>query len=350
MSDIVRAQVIGSLLDPPGDVSATADVDAAVRAAIALQEKIGFEVVTDGELRRGFFFEPLAAAVEGLAPPGAPAVPWLAADPADDFDEELPICVAARLGDSGVRPSLDEAHFAAGLAPRLKVALPSPFFFCQLWSPEVSAQAYPDPFEMFAAAAAILRHQVEGLAELGVAEIQIDADELGVLVDPTVRERYAASGLDPERLLTEGADLLGDLVAGIETPTGLHMCRGNFKGLHMAAGDWEAIAPTIFPRLSAFDSLLLEFDGPRCGSFVGLRHVLPEQAVVLGLVSTKEPPRLGPEQVAARVREASRYVPLERLAISPAAGFAPAPEGNPLTPADQERALRLVVEAAEVIW
>jgi 5-methyltetrahydropteroyltriglutamate--homocysteine methyltransferase len=258
--------------------------------------------------------------------------------------------VASRLTDTGAEPSLDEARFATALAPRLKVTLPSPFFFCQLWHPEVSAAAYADPFEMFADAADVLRRQVEALDAFGVAEIQIDADEIAVLVDPEVRERYAATGLDPERLLTDGADLLNELVAGISTPTALHMCRGNFKGNWMAAGDWEAIAPTVFPRLGAFDSLLLEFDGPRCGSFVGLRHVLPEQTVVLGLVSSKEPPRFGPEQVAARVRAASRHVPLERLAVSPAAGFAPAPEGNPLSPDDQKRALQLVIDTAEVAW
>lgn len=349
MSDgTVRAHVVGSLL--PAPALGEGEADTAVDEAIALQTGLGFPLVTDGEQRRGFFFEPLMAAVEGIGPTAPPPVPWHGDDPGDDFDEELPVAVVSRLTPTGAAPSVEEARYAAAKASALKVTLSSPFFFCQLWSPTASAAVYPDPLELFRDAASALRAQIEGLDQLGVAEIQIDADELGVLVDPFVRARYAAAGLDPDRLLEEGVDVLNQLVAGVSCRTSLHLCRGNFRGLWMAAGDWEPVAARIFPRLSAYDALLLEFDGPRCGSFVSLRHVPDDKQVVLGLVSSKRAPREDAAAVAGRIRAASRYLPLERLGVSTAAGFAPAPEGNPLDAAAQERALRLVVEAADLVW
>ncbi len=115
------------------------------------------------------------------------------------------------------------------------------------------------------------------------------------------------------------------------------------------AGGYDAIAGPIFQRIAA-QRLLLEYDDERSGSFEPLRQVPADKTVVLGLVTTKGPRRETPEDLAARLREASRFLPLERLALSPQCGFATSVVGNRLSPQDQERKLRVVAETARRVW
>ena len=130
---------------------------------------------------------------------------------------------------------------------------------------------------------------------------------------------------------------------------GFHLCRGNQNSRWLASGGYEPIARTVFQRIRA-QRLLLEYDDARSGSFEPLKEVPEDKLVVLGLISTKRP-RLEPmAELEARIREASRFVPLERLAVSPQCGFSSSVIGNAITPADQERKLRLVVEIARRIW
>ena len=147
-------------------------------------------------------------------------------------------------------------------------------------------------------------------------------------------------------------DLDNAVFAGISGITrALHVCRGNNAGGRWVAnGGYEAVADALFPYLTNIDTLLLEYDTPRAGDFHPLRHVLPQHTVVLVLLTTKSPALEDASAVEARLREASQYVPLERLALSPQCGFASVAAGNPLTPADQEAKLRLVSQIARRVW
>jgi 5-methyltetrahydropteroyltriglutamate--homocysteine methyltransferase len=131
----------------------------------------------------------------------------------------------------------------------------------------------------------------------------------------------------------------------------IHICRGNAPGGRwLANGGYERIAGEVFPRLSNFDRLMLEYDTPRTGDFSPLCHVLPQHTVALGLVTTKNPALEEVAAVEARIREATPYIPLERLAVSPQCGFASGEAGNPLTPEQQEAKLRRVAQVARRVW
>jgi 5-methyltetrahydropteroyltriglutamate--homocysteine methyltransferase len=130
---------------------------------------------------------------------------------------------------------------------------------------------------------------------------------------------------------------------------GIHLCRGNQESRWLVEGDYEPIARPIFQRIGAA-RLLLEYDDERSGSFAPLRHVPEDKTVVLGLVNTKRPDPEAPEELVRRIREASRYVPLERLALSPQCGFASSIIGNNLGVEDQRRKLEVVCETARRVW
>src|SRR5262249_47407161 len=144
----------------------------------------------------------------------------------------------------------------------LKVSLPSPLMLALTWSPRYSTAAYSDPFECFADAARIITTEATTLAELGCQYIQIDAPELATLVDPVQREYYEAAGISPARLLSEGVDLLNEMVAGVNARLGVHLCRGNNAGRWLAEGGYDQISAQLFSRASNYDVFLLEYDDP----------------------------------------------------------------------------------------
>jgi 5-methyltetrahydropteroyltriglutamate--homocysteine methyltransferase len=203
---------------------------------------------------------------------------------------------------------------------------------------------------MCADAAAILRDEIERLRDLGCADIQIDAPELGMLVDPGVRRHFESLGISVPRLLDEGVGLIDAITGGVAgVRFAVHLCRGNNAGRWMGSGGYQSIAKQVFPRLRHFHTYLLEFDGGRSGSFEPLRDVPDDKAVVLGLISTKRNDVESVETLIMRINEARQFCPLERLGISTQCGFASVVEGNPITEEAQEHKLRLVAEIAHGI-
>jgi len=174
---------------------------------------------------------------------------------------------------------------------------------------------------------------------------------LAMLCDPTVREKVKADGQDPDAVANLYVDAINRAVA--KRPAGMvvgvHMCRGNFKGLHLSRGGYESIASKLFPRADV-DHFLLEYDTPRAGDFAPLRFVPKDKGVVLGLVSSKIAALEPLDVLRRRADEAAKYVDPDRLALSPQCGFASTVAGNPVTEADMRAKLRLVVEAAHAIW
>jgi 5-methyltetrahydropteroyltriglutamate--homocysteine methyltransferase len=361
MGDVIRAEVVGSMLRPAELLKAREDVasgaitrtefkrieDRAVDEAIALQERSGVEVVTDGELRRLSFVGPLTDTVDGVKPIEGARVEW------HDDEGEKPHMQPAIVEKLTPRRSLatEEYAYARGRTELpVKVTLPSPLMLALLWKPGISTEVYADPFDAFREAADIVRAEALALAEMGCPYIQIDAPELATLVDPAQRDFYASIGIPPERMLGEGIELLDAMVQGVDAHLGLHLCRGNNAGQWMSEGGYDEISQAVFRGARAYDVFLLEYDDHRSGDFVPLRDVPDDKLVSLGLVTTKHDELETADGLLGRIEEAAQHFPREQLSLCTQCGFASVLAGNPIAFETQERKLRLVAEVAERAW
>jgi 5-methyltetrahydropteroyltriglutamate--homocysteine methyltransferase len=231
-----------------------------------------------------------------------------------------------------------------------KVTLPSPGLFANFWSPERSSGAYASIEAFLADVVAILRQEVEELARLGAAYIQIDAPHYPLLLDPATRAFYESRGWTLDEWLHMGIELDNALMEGFPGVTfGFHLCRGNQASRWLVEGGYDSIARPIFQGIRA-ERLLLEYDDARSGSFEPLAYVPDDKMVVLGLVTTKRADLETPEDLVRGIEEASRFVPLERLALSPQCGFATSILGNALSVDDERRKLDLICEVARRVW
>jgi len=195
------------------------------------------------------------------------------------------------------------------------------------------------------------RAEIAELIRLGCEYIQIDAPQYAALLDEKMREGYRQRGADPDKMLDACVELDNAIIAGHPSGVtfGIHICRGNHKSMFYASGGYDRIAAEVFGR-SKFDRFLLEYDDQRSGTFEPLRHVPDGRVVVLGLVSSKVERMETPDDLKARIKEASQFVPLDRLALSPQCGFASTHEGNRLSADDQRRKLELVGRVARSTW
>jgi 5-methyltetrahydropteroyltriglutamate--homocysteine methyltransferase len=248
--------------------------------------------------------------------------------------------------------TIEEFSYARGRARvPVKITMPSPLTVYSAWSPEHSRPAYSDPFELFADAADIIRAEAAELARLGCTYIQIDSPDLGTLVDPENRALREGLGMDTERTLTEGVDIINSVADVPGVTFGLHICKGNYASKWIATGGYEFTAGKMFSRSTNFDVFLLEYDDERSGSFEPLADVPDDKVVVLGLVSSKLPEIEPADELIARIDEAARYVGKERLALSTQCGFSPVSiGGNLISEETQQRKLELVAEVAHQVW
>jgi 5-methyltetrahydropteroyltriglutamate--homocysteine methyltransferase len=334
-----RADVVGSLLRPPELLEArerlarnelTAEAfkrveDQAIDEALRLQEGCGLDVVTDGEMRRLSFQSQLTEAVEGFADWDLDAFLWgtWRSDELEDVEiERPPIAVVGALRRKRLL-SAEEFTYTRGRTDRIvKVTLPSPSLFANFWDPGRSADAYGSLESFLGDVAEILREEVVELVRLGATYIQLDAAHYPLLIDPAYREFYESRGRPADRWIELGTEL-DNLVMG-EHPGvvfGFHLCRGNQMSRWLVSGGYDWLAGRLFPRVRA-ERLLLEYDDERSGSFDALAGVPEDKTVVLGLVTTKTGRMETVDDLSERIEEASRSVPLERLALSPQCGFA----------------------------
>jgi len=248
--------------------------------------------------------------------------------------------------DQGI--TTDEFAFVRALTGRTpKVTMPAPSLIHFFRGDDtVSRDAYPDLEAFWIDLVAIYRAEIAALGAMGCAYVQLDEVPCAVLCDPEVRRIARAHGLDPEALIASYIAAANAAIAG--RPAGItvamHLCRGNYKGRWMAEGGYEPIAERLFAEMQV-DAFFLEYDSERAGGFEPLRFMPADRRVVLGLVSSKTP-----DLLVRRIEEASRYVALDRLAISPQCGFASSVGGNPLSLDDQRRKLARVVEIADRVW
>ena len=370
-----RAEHVGSLLRPPylhraRDAVAVGEItqaefkaveDRAVRETVAWQQAIGLPVVGDGELRRDSFQAELTAACDGFA--GVSLDAWLWGDwhSAEVGDAATPrpegLAVVAPLRKRR-NLAAEEYTFLRGCTATTgtattgtgttgKVTLPSPSLFANLWSPELSAGAYPSLDGFLADVVEVLCDEVRELVRLGCRYIQLDAPHYPLLLDPAWRAFYEARGWPLERWLSYGIDLDNAVIAAGRPATfGFHLCRGNQLGRWLVAGGYEPIAGPVFGRVRA-DRLLLEYDDERSGGFDPLRLVPDDKVIVLGLVTTKTSALESAAGLTARLRQAAAVAGAHRLAVSPQCGFATSAAGNPVTQQAQRDKLSLLVRVAE---
>jgi 5-methyltetrahydropteroyltriglutamate--homocysteine methyltransferase len=342
--------------------------DRAVREAIALQEGAGIEAVTDGEYRRNgwvalipLFEDPLfRAPVKGFEFLDVDAG-WRdlwkvgEGEPADTsgLPPEQPF-VTRRLEPDRDIVADEYAFLHSNAGARTKYTIPAPSWHRIFWHPDYSKGAYPTSDEFIEDVARILReHVVDRLVALGCDYVQLDAPNYAQWhIDPGNRAAFEEHGHDMAHELVADAEFDNAVFDGLDGVTrAMHMCRGNAPGgMWAASGGYEVISKQVFPRLTNFDRLLLEYDSDRAGGFFPLADTLPHHQVVLGLVTTKDGTLENPDDVATRVEEASEYVPLDRLAVSPQCGFASGEIATTMTLAEQEAKLRLVGDVARRVW
>jgi 5-methyltetrahydropteroyltriglutamate--homocysteine methyltransferase len=364
-----HADVVGSLLRPPELLKARQDLaagaitsaefkpieDRAVDEAIELQEKAGLEVVTDGEMRRLSFQSQFADAVDGLGKYDMDAFLW--GDWHGDetvghlrLDRPPTLGVIGKLTRKRHISSEEFTYLVSHTTRTPKITLTSPSLWANFWSARTSTAAYPTLDSFLADVVDILRDEVAELVRLGARYIQIDAPHYTSLLDPGARAFYEEQGWTLDRWLGQGIEMDNALMRGFSDVTfGFHLCRGNQGSRWLVEGGYDPIARPIFQGIQAH-RLLLEYDDERSGSFVPLRCVPSNKMVVLGLVTTKSSRLETPEELTARIMEASQFVPLERLALGPQCGFSTSVVGNRISVEDEIRKLRLVVETAQAVW
>ena len=364
-----HADVVGSLLHPPELLAARTALaeghmtraefkrieDGAVDQAIALQEAAGLEVVTDGEMRRLSFQSQLVQAVDGFGDWDIDAFlwgEWHGDDTLGEWRRERPenLGVVDRLRRKRHLSAEEFVYLRARTTRIPKVTLPSPGLFANFWSPEGSSAAYADLESFLADVVAILRDEVEELARLGAVYIQIDAPHYPLMLDPKTRAFYETRGWALDEWLDLGIALDNAVMEGFpEVTFGFHLCRGNQGSRWLVEGGYDLIAKPIFEGVSA-ERLLLEYDDERSGSFEPLRFVPDDKVVVLGLLTTKRADLETADALIDRIRQASRFVPMERLALSPQCGFATSIVGNNLSLEEQQCKLELLSETVRRVW
>lgn len=360
-----HADQVGSLLRPPELLAAReraasssngpelrAVEDAAIAAVIRKQEEIGLPVVTDGEFRRDNWYAHFVAALEGVRIEEGTNPAF--AQTAERTVRYVPknVVTVGKLRRPGPILVRDFRFVAERTARTAKITIPSPSrLHFHGGRQVVSREAYPDLEAFFADLVRVYREEIAALEEAGCRYVQIDDPLLSYFISETMREQIRADGEVPEERLARYVRLVNDCIAARrpETAVGIHVCRGNARSAWLAAGGYDAIAEPIFGGLDA-DHFLLEYDDERSGDFRPLRFVPPGKGVVLGLVTTKRGALERRDDLLRRIEEATAFVPLERLALSPQCGFASVVEGNVITEADQWAKLRLVVETAAQLW
>jgi len=360
---IYRADNVGSLLRPREVLEARNDPrttpeqlrvleDAHILQALQRQRTLGFRIFTDGELRRKGFMSDFYESVDGLDTDGSIARAWKGGSAAGG--SPLIGLVVDRIRQTK-RLTKHEADFVVRQSPgAVKMTLPSANQFpAIMYRKGLSDRAYPTYADFLWDIVPIVRSEVQALVNEGVKYIQIDAPRYSYYLDPKWRAFIQTEmGVTPEHALDEAIRVDNACLEGARRDgvvVAIHLCRGNNRSQWYAEGGYDPIAEKLFNEL-AVDVFLLEYESERAGTFEPLRFVPKDKGVVLGLVSSKIPQLEPQDQLRRGIEEASKYVPLENLALSPQCGFASVAGGNLLSEKDQAAKLRLVVEVAASIW
>jgi 5-methyltetrahydropteroyltriglutamate--homocysteine methyltransferase len=362
-----RADHVGSLLRPAEllqarERRAAGEIDAAelrriedgaIREVVRRQEEVGLRSATDGELRRASWHMDFIYQLDGITKEaGHLAVKFFNPEGEVEFTPAA-LHVDGRLGVSRtifgddftfLRETVENA------VPKLTIPSPSMVHY-RGGKSAVDPEIYADLDSFWADLTAAYAEEVRRLGELGCTYLQFDDTSLAYMNDPHQREYIASIGGDAERQHVEYIHHINESLA--HRPEGMavttHMCRGNFRSSWAAEGSYDFVAEALFNELEV-DGFFMEWDDERSGSFEPLRFVPKGKQVVLGLVTTKRGDLEAKDELKRRIEEASQFVDVEQLCLSPQCGFSSTVEGNLLTIDEQFAKLRLIVETAQEVW
>jgi 5-methyltetrahydropteroyltriglutamate--homocysteine methyltransferase len=362
-----RADHVGSLLRPPRLQQArmqrlrkniTAErlreiEDDCVREVARMQEDAGLHGITDGEMRRDYWHLDFLTRIGGVEfVEGHNPLKWHRTDGVQLEWVPPEVTVHARLS----RPQpiqLDDFKFLKSATSRTaKVCIPSPsMMIVQGGEKIIDPKIYPDPDQFFADLSRVYAQEVADLAGAGCKYLQLDDTFLAFLCDETIGAAFGRSGEDTRKMARLSARLINDAIKDrpSDMAVTIHLCRGNYQSSWLSEGGYDPIAEILLGEIDV-DGYFLEYDDERSGTFAPLAHVPDDRVVVLGLVTSKKPALEPVAALRARIEEAAKVIPRERLAISPQCGFASTMEGNRLTPDEQRRKLERVVETARAVW
>ncbi len=362
-----RADHVGSLLRPPalleardrhaeGRISSDelrAAEDEAIRDVVRMQQEVGLQSATDGEFRRASWHMDFIYGIDGIS------------KAEDDLkvrfhnpEGTIEFTPAALKIDNrlGIGETIFGDHFqflqetAEGVTPKLTIPSPSMVHY-RGGAAAIDPGVYPDQDEFWRDLTAAYGEQVRRVAELGCTYLQFDDTSLAYLNDPKQRQMMSERGEDAEHLhqsyIRHINEALADRPEGLTVTT--HMCRGNFRSSWVAEGGYDFVAEALFGELGV-DGFFLEYDDPRSGGFEPLRFVPKGKMVVLGLVTTKRGELESKDELKRRIEEASQFVDLDQLCLSPQCGFSSTVEGNVLSYEEEVDKLRLIVETAREVW
>jgi 5-methyltetrahydropteroyltriglutamate--homocysteine methyltransferase len=376
---IIRNDVVGSLLRPArlkearvsyddGKITLEqlrAVEDDGIRAAVGLQEHVGLDVVTDGEYRRLNFQDSFGESVsgydsgratldfyehrvEGSKPLQRWEIPNSGEVKGTAVSQRRP--VLARLSLARNVPVVEYRFLSQVARKPGKVALIGPDRISQRFDWQNSKAVYANMDEFMADVVKVEREIIRGLVDAGCHYVQIDAPGYTAYVDPPSLQAMRQRGEEPQANFSRSLKADNQLIEGFDDVTfGIHLCRGNQRSMWHREGTYDDIAERLLNELK-HDRFLFEYDSPRAGGFEPLRFLPKGKVVVLGLVSTKVPQLEKIDDLKRRLDEASKYAPLDQLAISPQCGFSSDVVGNLISEDDQKRKLEIVVETARQVW
>jgi len=332
--------------------------DRHILRALQRQKDLGFKIITDGELRRSQFMGDFYESVDGLDNDGSIARAWTgqsASGSASGVALAPPTGLVVDKIRQKKRLTKHEADFLARHAPGdVKMTLPTANQFPAIaYRQGLSERAYATYSDFLWDIVPIIKSEIQALVNEGVTYIQIDAPRYSYYLDPKWREYIRKEmGVSADDALDEAIRVDNACLEGVQNEgvtLAIHLCRGNSRSRWYAEGGYDPIAEKLFNLLNV-QLFLLEYESDRAGTFEPLRFVPRDKGVVLGLISTKLPELEAQDSLLRRIDEASRYVPLDNLALSPQCGFASSLEGNLLTEDEQWQKLQLVTDTARKVW
>jgi 5-methyltetrahydropteroyltriglutamate--homocysteine methyltransferase len=330
--------------------------DKAITEIVKFQADVGLQSITDGEFRRTYFHIDFLEQLGGVKTD----IPVTIRKP-DGTEELAPPVIRVidkvrhakniQLADFQYLKGQVEALGLPALVPKVTIPSPTMLHF-RGGRAGISKEAYPELDPVFYDdVARAYGDELQSLADAGCTYVQMDDTNMAYLCDERMREAARSRGDDPNELPHRYAQFINKVVA--HKPAGMtlamHLCRGNFKSTHAAAGNYEPVAEALLSEMN-LDAYFMEYDDDRSGDFRPLRFLKPGKIVVLGLVTTKFGQLESKDDLKRRIAEAAQYAPLEQLALSPQCGFSSTVHGNNIAMEDQRRKLALVVETAREVW
>jgi 5-methyltetrahydropteroyltriglutamate--homocysteine methyltransferase len=364
-----RADHVGSLLRPPELLQAREDhaagridadqlraiEDEAIREVVKMQHDVGLRSATDGEFRRTSWHMDFIYQLGGITQVKGENIHVQFKDESGEYDYAPP---AMAVSDTITLPKTIFAEAFTFLKEQVgddqtaKLTIPSPsMVHYRGGNSSIDQDAYPDVDQFWTDLAAAYAAQMHGVYDLGCRYLQLDDTSLAYVNDPEQRAHIEQIGGDPDHLHEQYIANINRAIA--DRPDDLaittHLCRGNNQSMWVAEGGYDFVAEALFGDLEV-DGYFLEFDDDRSGTFEPLRFVPKGKYVVLGLITTKKPALEDKDMLKRRIEEASKYIDIDQLCLSPQCGFSSTVEGNNLTRDEQAAKLRLVVEVAQEVW